>query len=45
MLEFCLIFSIFSPIFLHNIFHDVICLVNTDSMFTLNHANIEDIQF
>ena len=33
----------FSPISLNNIFHCVICLVNTDSIFTLNNFKVEEI--
>ena len=36
-----LIFCLCSPIFPNNIFHDVICLVNTNSMFTSNNLNVD----
>ena len=41
-LEFYLIFCFFHPIFLNAIFHVVICLVNTDSIFNFNHVNVEE---
>ena len=34
-----------SPIFLDNVFDHIICLVNTDLMFTLDHDNVEDLYF
>ena len=32
-----------SPIFLNENFHDMICLVNTDVMFTFNNVNVEEL--
>ena len=31
-----------SPISMNNFYHDVICMVNTDSIFTLNNVNVEE---
>ena len=41
LLDFYLIFCFRSPIFFNNIFYDVICLFNTDAVFTFNNVNIE----
>ena len=30
---------------MNDVFNDVICLVNTDSIFTLNYVNVEDLYF
>ena len=38
---FCLCFSIF----LNNVIDDMICLVNTDSILTLDYGNVENIHF
>ena len=40
-LGFYFIFCLCSPIFLNIFFHNVICLVNNDSIFTLNNVNVE----
>ena len=40
-MEFYLIFCLCYPILLNNVFHDMICLVNADSIFTLNSVNVE----
>ena len=40
-LIFNFIFCFFPPICLNEIFHDVICLVNTDAIFNLNNVNVE----
>ena len=45
LLKFCFIFYLCSLILLNNVFHDVICLVNTDSIFTLNYVSVDDIYF
>ena len=39
------IFCLCYPILLDNVFDHMICLINTDSIFTLDDINIEDIQF
>ena len=41
--KFYFIFCLCSPIFLNNIFYDVICLINTDSIFALNTVNVEEL--
>ena len=43
--KFNFIFCSPLPIFLNDIFHDVICLVNTDAIFTLNNVNFEEFYF
>ena len=43
ILKLYLISCLCSPIFLNNIFDDIICLVNTDSILTLDYVNIEDL--
>ena len=45
LLVFYLVFCICSPILLNIIFHYVICLANTDYIFTLNNDNVEEIFF
>ena len=45
LLEFYFIFFLCSPIFLNNIFHDVICLINNNSMLNLITVNVEDLYF
>ena len=37
------IFCLFSPLLLNNVFHDVIYLINTDFIFTLNYVYVEEI--
>ena len=41
-LIFDLFFCFCSPIFLNDLFYDVICLVNTDSIFIFNNVNVEE---
>ena len=41
LLKLQVIFCIFSQIFFNGIFDDMICLINTDEMFTLDYVNIE----
>ena len=36
---------VFFPIFLNNTFHGVICLVNTDSLFSLNCVTVWEFLF
>ena len=43
--NFTLSFVFVPQIFLNNIFHDVIYLVNTYSVFTLNFLNVEELLF
>ena len=38
-------FVFFFPIFLNDIFRDVICLFNTDVILTLNHVNVQEFRF
>ena len=44
-LEFCFVLCNFSPILLNDIFHYVICRVNTDPIFTIFHVNVGELQF
>ena len=37
------IFCLCSTILLNDVFDDMICLVNTDSILTLDHVNVEEI--
>ena len=43
LLKFYFIFFLCSPIFLNNCFGGMICLVKSDSIFTLYYVNIEEI--
>ena len=42
-MEFYFIFFLFYPISVNNIFHDMISLINTDLIFTLNNVNVEEL--
>ena len=44
-LKIYFIFCLCYPISLNNIFNDVICLVNTDSIFILTNVNVEEFYF
>ena len=39
------IFCLCYPILLNNVYHDMICLVNTDYIFNLNYVNVEELKF
>ena len=39
------IFCLFSPILLNGVVDDMICCINTDSIFTLDYVNAEEIYF
>ena len=42
-MKFDFILCFCSPIFLNDIFHDVIYLVNNDAIFTFNNVNVEEL--
>ena len=44
-MKFYFLFCLFYPIHLNEILGDIICLINDDTMFTLDDGDIEELEF